>query len=164
MNRDREMVCLAVAVMLIMTVIASPSYGANVDVEIKLKNKGSSCEIELKDKRFEGICKSGANDKKCDGDGFSWEVKANPCNNLAEWTLVITNAPDHPACFTQDLDLYPGVVVLFTEADTGPKSSGLPLDECTDDKYGTYWPYVVSLYDGSGDLVETTDPGGIIFP
>jgi len=163
MRKRLGVVCLTVALLLIVTATASPSYGTSVDVTIKLKNKGSSCEIELKDKRFKGVCMSGANPKKCDGDAITWKVNASRCTKLSQWTLVITNAPGHPACFEQSPTLLPGIVAQFTHSDTSDKSSGQPLDACSKHKYGTYWPYVVSLYGPSG-LVETTDPGAIIFP
>jgi hypothetical protein len=155
-------ICLTLALALVMMVISSPGYGSSVDVEIKLKKDGTSCDIELKDKRFKGVCKNAEDDTKCDGTDISWEVKDN-CGELAGWTLVISNAPGHPACFPQDQNLLPGIVAQFTDSDTGPKSSGSPLDACTKDKYGTYWPYEISLYGPSG-FVTNIDPGGIIFP
>ena len=161
MRKRVRIVCLTMVLALIMTVIASPSYGTSVDVEIKLKdNVSGTCDIELKDKRFKGVCKSGPNDKKCDGDEFSWVVKAGPCSNLSNWTLVISSAPNHPACFVQSPI---GIVAVFSDSDLGPKSTGPPVS-CTNDKYGTYWPYVIWLYDASGALVDSNDPGGIIFP
>lgn len=168
MEKAVRVVCLTIAVVVVVLGTPSPGYAQPPDmVTIKLKDDGSgSCEILLKDKgnRFKGVCQKNTNPKKCAVTEFRWTVEnddpPDACG-LASWTLVIKNAPGHPECFP-DAHHEPWFVAKFTAFDQ-IRTSGPPSPECSQDKFGTYWPYVISLYDDTG-LIDTTDPGGIIFP
>ena len=141
-------------------------------IKLKWDNGTSTCNIEIQEKgtRFKGVCRSGNNPKKCDLDHLTWEVKNENCTpqGFGAWKLQILDAPGHPSCFRPNTTLPLGVVDEITQTgNIGSKSSGPPLPYCSQDKYGTYWPYVLSLYEEvASNWVQrdTTDPGGIIFP
>ena len=172
MRRAVGTVCLTVGVMLIMTMIASPSYCQDVVIKLRWDNPNSKCEIDIdpKGNRFKGVCRSGNHPDKCDTDQLTWTVQNENCTNhgFGVWKLAILDAPGHPSCFRPNENLPIGVVEEITQAgNEGAKSSGQPHVYCSQDKYGTYWPYVLTLYEEvSGNWVpkDTTDPGGIIFP
>ncbi len=78
-----------------------------------------------------------------------------------EWVVVDDLEPDQMlrirdetfACFSNvPVDIhYPNNGAL----------SGPPDDDTTP---GTYWTYVVELFDGEGNLIASSDPGAIIHP
>jgi hypothetical protein len=173
MRKVVRMSCLTMALLLILVAISSPSFGqGSGEVWIKLKwdNGTSTCNIEIQEKgaRFKGVCRSGNNPKKCDLDRLTWTVQNENCtaHGFGAWKLQILDAPGHPGCFRPSTSLPLGVVAEI-HTTLAPESSGSPLEFCSQDKFGTYWPYVLSLYeDVSGTWVQrdTTDPGAIIFP
>ncbi len=173
MRKRMGAVWLTVVLALIMTVIASPSFSQDVDIRLRWDSSVDKCGIEIhtRGNRFKGICGSGNNPMRCDSDHLTWTVMNENCTSeeFGPWKLQILDAPDHLSCFRPNAALPPGVVEEITQ--TGPggaKSSGTPSQTCLQDKYGTYWPYVLSLYEqnseGDWELEDTTDPGGIIFP
>lgn len=177
MHRVVKLICLTIALGLVMAAISSPSLGqlpgpGEVWIKLKWDNGTSICNIEIHEKgtRFKGVCGSGPNPKKCDLDHLTWQVMNENCtpHDFGAWKLLILDAPGHPSCFRPNTTLPVGVVEEITQTgNIGSKSSGPPLLYCTQDKYGTYWPYVLSLYEeveGAWVLRDTTDPGGVIFP
>ena len=164
MRKRMGMVCLAAVLALVIVVVASPSYGANINVQIKLDRTATPTEIYVNTlgNRFVGVCKApiSANSKKCQGNGFEWRlvVQGSP-GQLEEGEEVrIRNAPNHPDCFGLD------PVHTFNSVNQNiHHESGEPAIACTQHKYGTYWPYVIEYYK-DGTRKATSDPGGIIFP
>jgi len=91
------------------------------------------------------------NEHTCDGDSFEWVIVGGL---QEEETLTIKNAPGHPACF-------PDSIPVDIQHPNDGAHSGPPDDSCTQDKYGIYWPYIVSMELADGTKFST-DPGGII--
>lgn len=87
----------------------------------------------------------------CDGNGFRWEVVGGLRDGE---TLTIKDAPEHLSCFPEAIP-----VAIQDPADGA--ESGLPDESCLQDKYGTYWPYVIEMKLADGTKFST-DPGGII--
>ena len=174
MGKTVRLICLAMVVALSMTVNASPSFSQDVDIKLKWNNPASKCEIEIHTtgNRFKGVCRSGNNPKKCQSNHLTWTVMNENCTPQGfgpSWKLQILDAPGHPSCFRPNTALPWGVVEEISQTGAGgEKSSGPPFFLCSQDKYGTYWPYVLSLLEDTGggtwELEDTTDPGGIIFP
>jgi hypothetical protein len=173
MRKAVRVICLMIALVLVTLGISTPVYSDPPnEVTIKLKKAGSSCSIFLSDKgnRFKGVCKHNTHPRKCSVTGFTWKVMNETGNDacpLTSFTLVIKNAPGHLNCFP-DAHPDPWFVAKF-DAYGQVRISGPPSPECSQDKFGTYWPYVISLYGtdtstGVWGLLDTTDPGAIIFP
>ena len=178
MRRAVRWICLSMVLSMILIAIPSPSHGANESeptaqpdpgqVFILVTGSPDTCQIRIQQpgNRFKGVCSSGPNEEKCDNNQLSWFVKGNVCN-LEGWTLKILNAPGHPGCFEETAD-EAGVVAVMNEAQTSA-ASGPPHMLCALDKYGTYWPYVITLLGppdaaGARPVIATTDPGAVIFP
>lgn len=87
----------------------------------------------------------------CDGNSFEWLI----VGGLQEGeTLTIKDAPGHPSCFPNSIPV--AIELPYDGAESGP-----PADACTEDKYGTYWPYIIEMKLADGTTFST-DPGGII--
>jgi len=87
----------------------------------------------------------------CDGSSIDWVI----AGKLSEGeTLTITSAPGYPDCFPRSLP-----VAIQTPNDGA--ESGPPDESCQEEKYGTFWPYVIEMTLADGTKFGT-DPGGII--
>lgn len=87
----------------------------------------------------------------CDGSSFEWVI----AGRLDEGeTLTIKNAPGYPQCFAD-------VIPVAVEAPNNGAESGWPDESCMEEKYGTFWPYVIEMKLADGTTFST-DPGGII--
>ena len=127
---------------------------------------GSPPEITLltTSARFVGLCRDWNPQwrRHCDANQFQWHLTILGGGGLtAVEEVKILNAPNHPDCFAQ---------VPFTFDDTNTAGtppfthdSGTPKTACSQDKFGTYWPYVIEYWN-NGVLQASTDPGGVIFP
>lgn len=168
MEKAVRVVCLMIAVVVALLGMSSPGYAGSVDILIQVHRDGAgSCSIDpiAVGSRFRGVCKGSSKAGKCDGDSISWKIQGASCTTeVPNWKLFIVDAPGHASCFKPDSSLGPGIVLKFDKANAGPLDSGPPHLSCSQDKYGTYWPYIVVLEDGSGKQLDSTDPGGIIFP
>lgn len=85
----------------------------------------------------------------CPEDQFEWRI---PGGLQTGERLVIAGAREQ--CFAwSELEVTPPSNV----ARSGPYNESCEAP----DKYGHYWPYLVTLYDGEGEVIARTDPGGI---
>ena len=127
---------------------------------------GSPPEIKLitANTRYVGLCRNWNPQRRrqCDKNQIQWHLTILGGPGLAAGEEVkILNAPNHAACFN---------TIPFTFDDTNTSGSppfthdsGPAKVQCAQDKYGTYWPYVIEYW--NNDVLEaSTDPGGIIFP
>ncbi len=87
----------------------------------------------------------------CDGSSIDWVIAGKLSDGE---TLTITNAPGYPDCF-------PDVLPVSIQAPNDGAESGPPDDSCRDEKFGTFWPYVIEMELADGTKFST-DPGGII--
>ncbi len=172
MRRSLVPSCGAIALALLMLLAlgnSSAAWGQQVDVRIQITRTPSGIDIRIQQPqgRFVGLCRSGnpnaspynnANNRKpqCDGDQFEWTLAGNALDPGE--TLRIMSAPNHADCF-QNLPR-----VFHPTTGVQVQLSGPAKDVCALDKYGYYWPYVIVLYDSTGGILASTDPGGIIFP
>ena len=121
-----------------------------------------------------GVCRGTyeSKEKHCQGNRFEWQLvilgggdaigeagSEEPETKLdTGQEVLIWNAPGHPSCFGKD------PVHKFDSTNYNVKyESGPPLIACAQDKYGSYWAYVIEYW-VDGELKATTDPGAIIFP
>lgn len=158
MRKAVETTCLTmVLAMGILTVLGSSSRAeAQVNVNIVVNKVQKTIQFTPK---YLGLCgyKKGPN---CDDDQFKWRLVGTLQPGE---TLTIEDAPGHASCFSPA-----SIPFQLTNNTGGPMAnvghdSGPPLAACTQDEYGTYWPYVVKLT--LADATEiVSDPGGIIHP
>lgn len=84
----------------------------------------------------------------CDGDGFQWEI----VGGLRDGEMMeIEGIDGYPSCFPKATIQPP-----HDGAESGPP-------QCDGTKYGTFWPYNITLTRPDGPPI-TTDPGAIIHP
>jgi len=169
MRRTVGTTCLTIALALAVMMATGPSSRADAqefEVKIKLKRPGggdvTSIDLDDEKMRFAGLCKPGysPSKKQCQGSQFKWRLIGPPLK--AGERLVIKNAPYHLACFDPLK-----IPHTFDSANQNtPHLSGTATSACTNDKFGTYWPYVVEWYKNMTDKEPqvSTDPGGIIHP
>jgi len=158
---------LAIAVVLVAQV--SPMSASNgpppptVNIHLSGGTGGNPpTTVEIQDRPYFGVCSNPAGRAPaCDDSVMRWRLVGQPLGALQQ--VRIEDAPNHLRCFTST------VPITFTGGGQNPQESGSADDSCTADKFGVYWPYVVRLItvDTSGretGEIDTTDPGGIIFP
>lgn len=161
---------LTIVLALVMFTVSGLSFGAPPPpIEITLDTTTMVITIDVKYRGLGTHPKFGTNK-------LEWRAKTV----RPGWMVVIDDVPNHLRCFTTGIPTW--------EINPGPGNKNLDLDSgipdasCTGDKYGVYWPYVVTFYQFTGqgkiekpaDLedLETkgwqkkawTDPGGIIHP
>ena len=167
MAKAERVICLTIAVVLGMLGASNPS-NAQVAIDIQVLADPPGCRIQTvgANERYRGVCRGGTQAGKCDGSSFSWSVLGgNSCKaQQPTWELFIVDAPAHIRCFEPDPALGPGVVQKFVADGPTTLNSGPPSVSCSQDKYGTYWPYIIVLEDGNGNQLDSTDPGAVIFP
>ena len=177
MKKVARGICLAIALTAAMMLLwgAECEAQARHDVVIKLDITGASADIGIATpgNRFVGLCgkwspAAAVAKKRCRGNEIKWKLEIHgsggPGAGLGPNEEVkILNAPNHPACFST-------IPFTFDNSNTSPPNtppftheSGPPDPSCSQDKYGTYWPYVIEYWK-DGYLEASTDPGGIIFP
>ena len=165
MRKAVRMICLTSVLTVAMLLLWGPSCEAaptymKVKIVLDLNGPAPEIYVDTPGNRFAGLCRnwSAATKKQCRGNQFEWQlvVQGGQLNTGDE--VRIWNAPDHPVCFGPD------PVHVFNDANASTHhESGPPAIACAEDKYGTYWPYVIEYWKG-GILEASTDPGGIIFP
>lgn len=109
--------------------------------------------------KYLGVCKSKTGNN-CDSTEFKWKL-ADPLR--PKETLTIANAPNHLRCFSATEKLFEKTNNTNQPMPDVTYNSGPPQEACAADKYGTYWPYVVTLTLPDGTEI-ISDPGGIIHP
>jgi len=161
MRRTVGTVCLILVTMGSMLMLpATRCEAAQADVTIHLKLNEDPPRIWVQEGgKFVGLCRKeqAGSEKHCTANQIKWKLLVAGGSWDTDLDRVyILNAPNHPTCFGPD------PVAIFTEHNQ-VKESGAPSFACIDDKYGTYWPYVIE-YRHDGAWRTSTDPGGIIFP
>ena len=162
MRKTAEAFCLTIVLALVMVTALGLASRAEAQAEVKIVVAGppNAPTIKIQDKPYFGVCKN-PTPPHCDSDEITWRLVGTPLG--ANQLVKIENVPNHLVCFTSSIPL------TFISTSPNPQSSGPPDQSCTADKFGTYWPYVVNLYEvdqekGTETLIDSTDPGGIIHP
>ena len=160
---------LTVACLLVALAMLVPGCSARASngppppaVKIQLGGGNPPTTVKILERAYFGVCSNPSGKAPaCEDSVMRWKLIGNPLGS--DQQVKIEDAPFHVPCFSSSIP------ITFTSGGSDTQESGSADPACTWSKFGVYWPYVVRLIevDENGDEVDeidSTDPGGIIFP